>query len=102
MNTTDRTQAEALVDLLLADGGTVSVQDGEEWTLHRSADRTAILAAMGTTGMDRLRWFRCGSHLPAGVFLLIYGNGDGELIADHSDNAVCNALWNHWDALVAA
>lgn len=102
MNTTDRTQAEALVDLLLADGGTVSVQDGEEWTLHRSADRAAVLAAMGTTGVDRLRWFLPSSHLPAGAFLLIYGNRPGELIADHSDNAVCNTLWDRWDALVAA
>lgn len=84
--------ARQLVAQLLA-LGTVSVQDGEEWTVTNSTDRDAILDALCTTDMDRVL-LREPSGKRVGSFLLVWGNApDGsELIADHSDNDVCNAI----------
>lgn len=96
MNNTDRTQANALIDLLLANGCRVSVHDGEELTLKRSTDRAAILDAMGTTEADTLTW-RDADGLWLGEFVLIYGNGPGELVADHTANPGCERLWQAWD-----
>lgn len=96
---TDYVQAVALIPLLLENGRTVSVYDGEEWALKRSTDAAAIFAAMATTDADTLRVREAdGEHF--GTFWLVYGNGPGELIADHSDSAAVNVLWDHWAALV--
>ena len=86
-------QARALVAAILADTDTtISVWDGEDWALKRSRDTDAILEALGSTDADTVRVLRSGK--PAGSFWLIYGNGPGELIADHGDNAYCNGIWN--------
>lgn len=77
--------ASRLVALALADGLSVSVNDGEEWTVSGSRDLAVILAALATTGADNVR-FRRSDASHAGTVGLIYGNAsDGsELIADYS------------------
>lgn len=91
----ERDQAETLLDILLRDGGMVSVYDGEAWALKQSTDKAAILHAMGSTDADTLRW-RNPDGVNLGSFVLIYGNGPGELVADHTDNDACNAAWAEW------
>lgn len=86
----ERTVARRLVAHMLNHGASVSVYDGEEWTVKRSTDINTVLAALATTGMDTVRWYdRDGNKL--GFFTLVYGNApDGsELIADHADNDPC-------------
>jgi hypothetical protein len=87
----EATEARALIDRLLAKGGSVSVNDGEQTTLHKSRDAALILAAMATTDQDSLRWFD-PSGLRVGIFHLIYGNGPGELVADCTDSDLCHAV----------
>ena len=77
--------ARKLIKAILARGLTVTVFDGEETTLARSKDSSAILAAMGTTDCDTLT-ARNDSGERVACFMLIYGNAEdgSELIADHS------------------
>jgi hypothetical protein len=92
--------ARKLVRAALAAGYAISVNDGEEWTVRRSTSQKAIFDALATTGEDYIRITAAdpsntvGWH-SAGTFELIYGNDPSgeELIADHTDNEVCNALY---------
>ena len=95
----ERRAATRLVDTILAQGHSISVYDSEEWTVKRSTDRAAILDALATTDMDRIRVRDSGGN-PLGSFDLIWGNdSDGtELIADHSDNEFCREIYERADA----
>jgi hypothetical protein len=89
--TTERTQANKLVDAALAKGWTVSVCDGEEWTVKKSTDAKAIKASLMSTDEDILR-FRRADGTKIGMVVLVYGNSPEELFSDHSDNEEINAL----------
>lgn len=86
--------AEQLIAAALAAGYTVSVNDDHEgqgeWTVKRSVDAATILAALGTTGGDLLR-FRDADGAVIGTIVLIWGN-DADLIHDFADNAFTQAL----------
>lgn len=100
MNNSDAIQVNLLLTLLLRDGCTVSVYDGEEWTLKHSADQAALFEAIGTTDGDALNW-RDADGNKRGQFSLVYGNEFGVLIADYSDNAACNALMARYEEKTA-
>ena len=88
----ERAHAKALVRYLLGNGLSLSVNDGEEWTVVRSTDEREILNALATTDMDELiAADAAGARL--GWFQLIWGNDpDGsELVADCSANELCDA-----------
>ncbi len=94
MNHHETTEARALIACLLSRPGcSLSVHDGEETTVKASKDPAAVLAALGTTEADTLSAH--AGPLGLGSFVLIYGNGPGELIADHSDNQFCESAWHH-------
>lgn len=88
---TEAQVARKLITLALARGWTVSLHDGEAWTLKRATARSAIWAAMASTDADTIK-FRDGDGKVVGNVLLVYGNGGEDLIADHSDNRVMRAL----------
>lgn len=94
MNRNERAEARALIAYLLDAGYSLSVNDGEETTLRGCTDGETVLGALATTEADTLHaWHperRCTSQ-----FFLIYGNGPGELIADHSDEPEADAAWRH-------
>lgn len=87
--------ARRLVRAALAAGYTISVNDGEEWTVKRSTREREILDALASTGEDMLRLRLPASGEAVGSFWLVYGNDpDGsELIADHTDNETCDSLY---------
>ena len=89
--------AGKLIDILLADNRTVSVHDGEYWTVVNSTNRDTILDAMATTELDTLK-IREADETFVGTMLLVYGNAPDELVADHSDNPITEELWNKWQA----
>ena len=81
----ERRMARRVVMAALEDGRTVSVNDGEAYTVKRSRNILQILNALATTGEDVLRIRAAdGTHL--GVVVLIWGNDpDGdELVQDYS------------------
>jgi hypothetical protein len=77
---------KAAIKGILDAGCVISVFDGEEVTVRRSADADAIFAALGTTDEDTLlvlldsstksRWQQIGS------VYLVYGNEAGVVICD--------------------
>ena len=91
----ERRTATRLVRAALAAGHTVSVHDGEEYTVKRSRNETAILEALASTEADTLV-IRDSAGERVGDLCLIWGNDpDGsELIADHTDNAATTALYS--------
>lgn len=93
----ERQEAAILVELILDRGYSVSVCDGEDWPLRRSRDKAAILGAMGSTDGDVLR-LRDENGDRVADFSLIYGNGPGELVADHTANSYAESLWNAFEA----
>ena len=90
----ERTLARKLVRAALAAGFAIDVNDGEEWTVYRATMWTPVASALCTTGGDTLRLRNADGNY-AGSFSLIWGNAEdgSELIADHTDNALCNRLW---------
>jgi hypothetical protein len=73
--------AYLLVNQVLTNCCTVSVHDGEETTLHKSANVQKILDALGTTDSDTLTIFGDEGER-VGHFWLIWGNGR-DLISDY-------------------
>lgn len=82
-----------LVNNILAAGYSVSVWEGEDYALKRSRNKADILAALCSTGYDVLV-MRDKAGDAVGQIALVWGNEDDGscLIADHSDNQVCNDL----------
>jgi hypothetical protein len=91
----ERGVATRLVRAAIHAGYTVSVSDGEEWTVKRSDSEAVILPALATTGYDTLR-FRDSAGEHVGSAYLVWGNDPSgeELIADHTDNDAIEALYN--------
>lgn len=104
----ETTLARALIDAILAKGCAISVYDGEEWVLpafgDHGTDPVAIYEALGSTDMDVVLAVDATIQpdCKAGRFMLVYGNGPGELIADHTDNEFCNAIWAELEPVMAA
>lgn len=71
---------------LIAAGYLVSVDDGEEITLHDSTDLDAILAACFTTDEDVLRVRKVAGEQFFGWVQFIYGNSGWDVICDHTTN----------------
>jgi hypothetical protein len=96
----ERKVATKLVRAALAAGYTISVNDGEDWTVKRATRAYDVLDALATTGEDTLRLHAAdpsktiGWH-NAGSFYLVWGNADdgSELISDFTANDLCEGLW---------
>jgi len=82
---------EALVSAILDASGTISVYDGEEWPLRRSADKAAIIAAMFSTDEDMIQ-ARDLDGAKLGNFHLVYGNDGIDVIGDHTANDYCESI----------
>jgi len=87
----DRDTIEAAIDTALGLGHLISVWDGGETTVKKSADRAAILGALCTSDEDRLYFREAGADKAYGWAWLVYGNEPGVIIADHTDNEMTAA-----------
>lgn len=89
----ERAYARAIVRDVLSRGLSLSVFDGEEWTVSRSTNAQEILEALATTDMDELI-VSDASGARLGWLQLIWGNDpDGsELIADCTNNELCTSI----------
>lgn len=98
-NEVERQIVERLVRDALRLAFSVSVNDGEDTTLHESTDLDAIGKAMGTTDEDWLVF-----HSPArgrvGWVRLIYGNG-ADVISDYTANETMERIVAGANALAA-
>ncbi len=99
-NIADRLAAQCLISELLAAECTVTINDGEDDCLEKSADYTEILQAMSSSGEDVVVPFdKDGNRM--GWFYLIYDNGSEHnpmiLISDYTANSFCELIWNKVD-----
>ena len=67
----------------IALGYTVSLYDGEEWTVRKSSNVAAVMDAVQSTDSDTLSFRKDGEKV--GSVWLVYGNSASEVIADYSD-----------------
>lgn len=75
--------ARKIVSTFLAKGLLVSVNDGEEWTVKRSASKDEIVGALFSTDEDILRAYRPdGSSI--GMVYLVYGNDGYDVVNDYT------------------
>lgn len=85
----ERPVVQLLIDLLLREGGVVSVYDEEDVAIHKSNDRDEILKSMAQTGWDTVESYHHDGDL-RGWFSLIYDNGSEHdpmvVISDYSAN----------------
>lgn len=96
----DRRCARRLIDAILETGATISVNDGEEWTLKRSSKAQEVKDHLATSGEDWLRIDLNGERM--GSFYLIWDNGsEGDpmiLIADYTDNDFMESIYRKVEA----
>lgn len=71
------------VRTVIAAGYSVSVYDGEGYSVKRSRKVSEIMANIGATDTDQLR-LRDAEGNPAGMILCVYGNDGHDVIADYS------------------
>lgn len=76
----ERKIVNRILETALAEGFSVSVYDGEEWTLHNSTDGNVIREALASTDMDVIR-IRDSVHDFIGDIHLVWGN-DEDVISD--------------------
>jgi len=72
-----------LIDIVLAKGYNISVNDGEEWVLKQSRYKTTICNAMMTTDEDVWQ-VRTTSGDLAGKVWFVYGNDGYDVVADYT------------------
>lgn len=81
----EKKAVKKIVERAIRLGYMVSLYDGEEYTVKRSVDKAAIMAAVYTTDMDRLYFRVKTTGEQVGSVLLVYGNSASEVMADWSD-----------------
>ena len=79
----ERRIAFKIIDMALADGHEVSVNDGEEWTVIRSKDKAELRNSLFTTDEDQIV-IRHNDGDEMGWFHLVYGNDGYDVISDHT------------------
>jgi hypothetical protein len=73
-------------------GYNVSIHNGEDWEVRYATTEQEVMDNIMATDQDTLRL--CDSKkMIAASFALIYGNSPAEVIADHSTNALAEALY---------
>lgn len=79
--------ATRIIDDALAEGWSVTVNDGEEDVVSatRSRDRACILDALCSTDEDRVYFHKDGEQEPFGWVWLVWGNGT-DLLSDYTTN----------------
>jgi hypothetical protein len=84
-----------LVRNILSRGYSISVNDGEEWTVVDSRIEATILDALDTTEEDTIKFKDDLDGKVMGIFYLVYGNDpEGEeVVCDYTANRMCERIW---------
>jgi hypothetical protein len=80
----ERKIAEAFITDALEAGYTITVDDGEDEPVKRSADAAEILGAMFTVDEEHLRLYSGQEY--AGWVYFVYGNSGWDVVSDHTVN----------------
>lgn len=75
----------------LSQGYELALHDSEEIAVPRTANFDALNKGLASTDMDTLIVYKSGEPKRAGSVLFVWGNGT-DVLSDHTDNDVINAL----------
>ena len=89
----EKRMASALVTACLSRGYSITVDNGEDRPIKKSHSYTAVMNELWQTDEERV-FIYDGFGKRCGVFFLVYGNDGYDLVADYSDNDICNAIWS--------
>lgn len=92
----DEKSLRQLIAAAVEAGYRVSVWDGGEWPVMRSKDEAAVFDAASGVDEAKLNFWKCldnGGAKKVGVMLLVYGNDEETVVADHTDNPEMLALY---------
>jgi hypothetical protein len=82
-----------LVKYALKNNDTISVYDGEEWQVRRSASFQEIIDAIESVEMAEIR-IRDKDGVSKAWAQIVHDTGEDEHVADHTDNAYMDE-WSH-------
>ena len=83
---------KSLVNAAIKAGYLVSVFDGEEFAVKRSANRKDIFAAIESVEEAQLRIRSSDGEYIGWALVTAYGVADEETVVDYSDNEIMRAL----------
>ena len=84
-----------LAHCLKREGSTLSVLDEEGDVLTPATrDHDALLRNVHACDLTFIVW-RDANGERVGKFMLVFGNGPGELLSDFTANEACEAAWAH-------
>jgi hypothetical protein len=89
----ERRMASALVKACFANGGMVSIHNGEEWAIRKSRNYRSVMDALWQCDEEHVVAHRADGTR-AGSFYLVYGNDGYDLVADYTANEFCNEIWD--------
>ncbi len=78
--------AKMVISILIDEGFSLSVHDGEELAIIKCRDKKQVLAAMMSTDEDSLWVYRPGVAERYGWLYFVYGNDGYDVINDHTTN----------------
>jgi hypothetical protein len=87
----EKRAAGKIIDRALAKGYLISVNDGEEWVVKKSAKRKEIMGALQSTDSDTLM-IRKPDGEKVGMIYMVWGNSPDEIVCDCSDKPEIDAL----------
>ena len=92
MTDDERFHALKLVRNILSRGHRISVNDGEEFCLRGSRREDDVMGHLGATDEEYIFVIDGDVDRPLGTFMLVWGNSGPELVADCTDNALCDTI----------
>lgn len=103
MHSSELSEACRLCKVILKQGYSITVNDGEEDVVSRSKNMSDIRAALFSTDEDYLYVYGDDPKNHLGCIYLVYGNmPDGsEVVCDHSTTPAITRIMNEFEAGVA-
>lgn len=86
----EKAVVRAAVRNAIKTGHTVSLYDGEEWSIKASTSEKEVMANIYATDMEVLGFRKDGA--PVGRVWLVYGNSASEVISDHTDSEAMDII----------
>lgn len=86
----EKSVVRAIVRNAIKTGHTVSLNNGEEWSVKRSTSERDVMAEVYAADEETLKFHKDGKVI--GSVYLVYGNSAGEVMADCTDSPAVEAI----------
>jgi hypothetical protein len=90
----NKIELRTFVEVALRQGNELSVEDADGQWSEPSRVYADIMELVGEMDFDMVSLHRNGERV--GWFMLVYGNGSGELISDYTVTPACQSVYDAW------